>query len=129
MQRAGLGERRVGPIAHVIVQEDRSNQVLALMREQDDNAVLTVVNLGDRDFADHDYGMRAGGRTGPWTQTLCTEDAAFGGWDGAGDAYYEPWTQDGQVINLPNWSVVMLRTCHARRLRDSLACCLQSTRA
>jgi 1,4-alpha-glucan branching enzyme len=44
-------------------------------------------------------------------QILCTQDAAFGGWDGAGNAFYEPWTQlDGQLyINLPKWSVVMFR--------------------
>jgi 1,4-alpha-glucan branching enzyme len=40
---------------------------------------------------------------------LCTQDAAYGGWDGAGNAFYEPWTQpDGMLyINLPKWSVVM----------------------
>jgi 1,4-alpha-glucan branching enzyme len=34
-----------------------------------------------------------------------------GGWDGAGNAFHEPQTQpDGRVyINLPKWSVVMLR--------------------
>jgi hypothetical protein len=38
---------------------------------------------------------------GPWPIT----------WDGAGNAYYELWTQtDGQLhINLPKWSAVMFR--------------------
>ena len=60
---------------------------------------------------DHGYGVRTGGRDGRWTQVLCTQDAAFGGWDGAGNAFHEPWTQaDGTVyINLPKWSVVVMR--------------------
>jgi 1,4-alpha-glucan branching enzyme len=51
-----------------------------------------------------------GGQDGQWTQILCTQDAAFGGWDGAGNAFHDPWTQlDGHVyINLPKWSVVIL---------------------
>jgi hypothetical protein len=40
-----------------------------------------------------------------------TDYATFLGWDGAGNAFYEPRTQgDGRVyINLPKWSVVILR--------------------
>jgi 1,4-alpha-glucan branching enzyme len=73
--------------------------------------VLTVVNLSEQNFYNHSYGVRAGGHNCQWTQILCTQDAAFGGWDGAGNAFYDPWTQvDGHVyINLPKWSVVMLR--------------------
>ena len=43
---------------------------------------------------------------------LCTQDAAFGGWDGAGNAFHEPSTQaDGQVyLNVPAWSVVVMRS-------------------
>ena len=39
----------------------------------------------------------------------CSQDAWFGGWDGAGNAFYEPWTQaDGRIyINVPQWSVTM----------------------
>jgi 1,4-alpha-glucan branching enzyme len=71
-----------------------------------------VVNLGDRTFRDHEYGVRTGGRGGRWTQVLCTQDAAFGGWDGAGNAFHEPSTQaDGQVyLNVPAWSVVVMRS-------------------
>ena len=73
--------------------------------------MLVVVNLGERNFGDHGYGVRTGGHDGQWTQMLCTQDAAFGGWDGAGNAFHEPWTQaDGQVyVNLPKWSVLMFR--------------------
>lgn len=91
--------------------EDSTNQVLGFVREFSGNVVLAVVNLSEQTFTDHGYGVRTGGYDGQWSQILCTQDAAFGGWDGAGNAFYEPWTQaDGQVyINLPKWSVVMIR--------------------
>jgi 1,4-alpha-glucan branching enzyme len=94
-----------------IPHEDYANQVLGFVRQLYDNLVLTVVNLGEQNFVDHSYGVGTGGHGGQWTQILCTQDAAFGGWDGAGNAFHEPWTQpDGKVyINLPKWSVVMLR--------------------
>ncbi|HEU0299716.1 MAG TPA: alpha-amylase family glycosyl hydrolase [Longimicrobium sp.] len=91
--------------------EDRANQVLGFLREHEGNVLLVVVNLGEQSFTDRGYGVRTGGHGGQWTQVLCTQDAAFGGWDGAGNAFHEPWTQgDGHVyINLPGWSVVILR--------------------
>lgn len=94
-----------------IPHEDLTNQVLGFVRQLDDHVVLTVVNLSEQNFTEYHYGVRTGGHTGQWTQILCTQDAAFGGWDGAGNAFHEPWTQsDGQVyINLPKWSIVMLR--------------------
>jgi 1,4-alpha-glucan branching enzyme len=94
-----------------IPHEDHTNQVLGFVRQLYDNVVLTVVNLSEQNFIDYSYGVRTGGHNGQWTQILCTQDTAFGGWDGAGNAFHEPWTQaDGYVyINLPKWSVVMLR--------------------
>jgi 1,4-alpha-glucan branching enzyme len=94
-----------------IPHEDHSNQVLAFVRQYDNNVVLTVVNLSDDNFVDYSYGVKTGGHDGQWTQILCTQDATFGGWDGAGNAYHDPWTQsDGHVyINLPKWSVVVWR--------------------
>ena len=91
--------------------EDYVNQVLGFTRQLYDNTVLVVVNLSDRTFSDHSYGVRTGGIGGECTQVLCTQDAEFGGWDGAGNAYYEPLTQpDGQLyVNLPKWSVVIFR--------------------
>jgi 1,4-alpha-glucan branching enzyme len=85
--------------------------VLGFVRQRDANVVLTVVNLGGQNFTGHGYGVRAGGHDGQWTQILCTQDTEFGGWDGAGNAFHEPWTQaDGCLyINLPKWSVVMFR--------------------
>jgi 1,4-alpha-glucan branching enzyme len=96
-----------------VVHEDYDNNVLAFKRYEPGghNCLLTVVNMSDRSFADRSYGVATGGQSGQWTQILCTQDSAFGGWDGAGNAFHEPWTQaDGRVyINLPQWSVVVLR--------------------
>jgi 1,4-alpha-glucan branching enzyme len=94
-----------------ITHEDYLNQVIAFKRWYGDNVILCVVNLGDHQFQQHDYGVDTGGQAGRWSQILCTQDAAFGGRDGAGNAWYEPWTQaDGRIyINLPEWSVVMFR--------------------
>jgi len=99
-----------------ITHEDHHNQVVAFKRWADGNLVLTVANLGDGNFKYHGYGVRTGGQSGQWTQLLCTQDAAFGGWDGAGNAYHQPWTQrDGRIyINLPKWSVVMFRLLQRR---------------
>ena len=94
-----------------IVHEDYEHQILAFIRTHNDNTVLTVVNLSDHDFGFHGYGVSTDGRFGQWTQILCTQDAAYGGWDGAGNAFHEPFTEaDGKIyINLPKWSVVMMR--------------------
>lgn len=94
-----------------ITHEDHQNGVIGFKRWDGANVVLTVVNLGESNFGDYSYGVGTGGQWGQWRQVLCTQDSAFGGWDGAGNAYYDPYTQgDGRFyINLPKWSVVMFR--------------------
>jgi 1,4-alpha-glucan branching enzyme len=95
----------------IIIHEDHHNQVLAFKRWQEGNVVLTIVNLGETNFEHQSYGVSTDNQPGRWTQLLCTQDADFGGWDGAGNAYYQPQTQsDGRIyINLPKWSAVMFR--------------------
>jgi 1,4-alpha-glucan branching enzyme len=94
-----------------VTHEDHAHQVLGFIRREDDSVVLVVVNLGESSFGGHGYGVRTGGQEGSWTQILCTQDAAFGGWDGAGNAFHEPLTQpDGHLyVNLPRWGVLMFR--------------------
>lgn len=96
-----------------VVHQDFDNQVLAWKRYLlgGSNCVLAVANLGDRNFTDRSYGVSTGGQRGQWTQILCTQDAAYGGWDGAGNAFHDPWTEnDGMIyINVPQWSVILLR--------------------
>ena len=96
-----------------VVHEDPNNNILAFKRyvPGGNNCVLIVVNIGDKTFGNHSYGVRTGGQFGQWTQILCTQDATFGGWDGAGNAFHQPWTQSNGMIyiNVPQWSVTMLR--------------------
>jgi len=71
-----------------------------------------VVNFGGRDWVGgHDYGVGTGGAQGQWQQVFCSQDAEYGGWHGAGNAYYEPWTQpDGKVyLNVPKYGVLVMR--------------------
>ena len=100
----------------IITHEDQDNQVIAFKRWQDGNLVLTVINLSETNFENHSYGVSTDQQYGRWSRILCTQDARFGGWDGAGNAYHEPNTApDGKVyINLPKWSVVMLRLASSR---------------
>jgi 1,4-alpha-glucan branching enzyme len=95
----------------IITHEDWFNRVIGFKRWADGNLVLTVVNMGNTNFRNHSYGLSTDNQYGEWTQVLCTQDASFGGWAGAGNAFYDPWTQqDGRIyINLPKWSLVMFR--------------------
>ena len=92
-----------------VTQEDINNSTLAFKRwNNEGDIILVIVNAGDHNFDNFRYGVHAG-QTGQWQQVFCSQDAEFGGWNGSGNAYYQPWTQaDGNVyINLPKWSVVM----------------------
>jgi 1,4-alpha-glucan branching enzyme len=84
--------------------------VIGFKRWDGGNLVLTIVNLGGTNFTNRSYGVAADAQ-GQWTQVFCSQDAAFGGWRGACNAYYEPWTQgDGRIyINLPKYSVLVFK--------------------
>jgi 1,4-alpha-glucan branching enzyme len=88
-----------------------TNGVIAFKRWNNaGDVVLVVVNASDHSYTSASYGV-ATGQAGRWEQILCTQDAWFGGWHGAGNAYYQPHTQaDGRVyVNVPQWSVTMFR--------------------
>jgi len=94
-----------------VTHRDYDNGVIAFKRWNDAGGlVLVVVNAGDTSFGNHAYGVYPG-QYGDWEQILCSQDASFDGWDGAGNAYYTPSTQpDGKIyINVPKWSVTMFR--------------------
>ncbi|WP_442483657.1 alpha-amylase family glycosyl hydrolase [Aeoliella sp. SH292] len=94
-----------------IVHVDRDNNVVAFVREFFGNRILVVVNVGDRNFSHQSYHVPTGGVEGSFIELLCTQDPRFGGWQGAGNAGLELATNDeGRLaINLPQWSVVVLR--------------------
>ncbi len=89
---------------------DKDNQVLAFKRWYGGDVILVVLNFGDHSFEGHSYGVHTGGQNGQWTQVLCTQDAAFDGWDGAGNAYHQPWTHEGQIhVNVPKYSALVFQ--------------------
>ncbi|MCX7921523.1 MAG: alpha-amylase family glycosyl hydrolase [Clostridia bacterium] len=96
-----------------IVHEDYDNKVLAFKRyvPGGDNVILTIVNVSSRDFGGHSYGAHTGGQRGQWEQIFCSQDPIYGGREGVGNAFYQPWTQgDGRIyINVPRFSVVMMK--------------------
>lgn len=100
---------RLGSLAWT---HEDANRVLAFRRDWGRQKILVVVNFSGADFVgSHSYGVGTGGQSGQWTQLLCSQDAAFGGWEGAGNAFHEPWTQgDGKVyLNVPKFSVVAMK--------------------
>lgn len=94
-----------------IVHVDRENQVVAFVRQQHDNRLLMVLNLSDHNFTDHRYKVATGGLNGSFTELLCTQEEPFGGWRGAGNGDHPLRTTDsgGLAINLPPWSLLVLR--------------------
>ncbi len=96
-----------------ITHENYHDNILAFKRwtPGGNNVVLVIVNMGDNNFGNHCYGVETGGQMGQWVQIFCSQDGQYGGWDDAGNAYYEPWTNDaGKIfINLPKWSVIMMK--------------------
>jgi len=115
MYKAAIQTRWLNPALRSatcnFVHQDNNNKVLAFKRYSGYNVVLVVVNFSGVSFGNHSYGVSTGGQTGQWTQIFCSQDAAYGGWDGAGNAYYEPWTQgDGKIyINVPKYSVIVMK--------------------
>jgi len=94
-----------------ITHEDYPNNILAFKRwNVEGDVILTVLNLGDTSFTDRSYALGTC-QSGQWQQILCSQDAQFGGWDGAGNAYYDPCTDSGDRINIniPQWSVLMFK--------------------
>ena len=91
-----------------VVHVDALNQVIAFKRYHAGEVLLTVLHFGHENFTGHGYGVATGGQNGQWSQRLCSQDAEFGGWEGAGNAYHEPWTTDGRIfINLPRLSALV----------------------
>jgi len=94
-----------------ITHEDYSNCIIAFKRwNNEGDVILVVINAGDNNFNNHSYGLQTK-QNGQWQQILCSQDSVFGGWNGAGNAFYEPYTQhNGYVyINIPKWSVMFFR--------------------
>jgi len=94
-----------------ITHKDSTNNILAFKRwNSQGDIILTVLNLSDINFTNHSYALNIN-QSGHWQQILCSQDAEFGGWDGAGNAFYDPGTNSNDQINIniPQWSVLMFK--------------------
>ena len=94
------------------IHEDLTNTVLAFKRwHEGGNIVVVVVNLSDRQWQEHDYGIYLGGETGQWSEIFNSQSPQYDGWNDSGN--YEIHFQvqsDGKLyINLPKWSVLIFR--------------------
>jgi 1,4-alpha-glucan branching enzyme len=94
------------------IHEDRNNTVLAFKRwHEGGNIVVIVVNLSDRQWQEHDYGIDLGGETGQWEEIFNSQSPQYDGWNDSGNYGHNLQVQtDGKIyINLPKWSVLILR--------------------
>lgn len=91
--------------------EDYDNNIIAFKRwTNDGDNVLVVINAGSTTFTENSYSLTTR-QPGRWQQILCSQDAAFGGWDGSGNAFYDPVTTGNNQINIsiPKWSVLIFK--------------------
>jgi 1,4-alpha-glucan branching enzyme len=94
-----------------ITHKDHMNNILAFKRwDTQGDIILTVLNLSDTNFTNHSYSLITN-QSGRWQQILCSQDVEFGGWSGAGNAFYDPFSnsEDRININIPQWSVLMFK--------------------
>jgi 1,4-alpha-glucan branching enzyme len=94
------------------IHEDRTNTVLAFKRwHESGNIIVVVVNLSDRQWQEHDYGIHMGGEIGRWEEIFNSQSPQYGGWNDSGNYGRNLQVQaDGKIyINLPKWSVLIFR--------------------
>jgi 1,4-alpha-glucan branching enzyme len=94
------------------IHEDRPNTVLAFKRwHESGNIIVVVVNLSDRQWQEHDYGIDLGGETGQWEEIFNSQSPQYDGWNDSGNYGSDPHVEgDGKIyINLPKWSVLIFR--------------------
>jgi 1,4-alpha-glucan branching enzyme len=94
------------------IHEDRTNTVLAFKRwHESGNIVVVVVNLSDRQWQEHDYGIHMGGETGRWDEIFNSQSPQYYGWNNSGNYGHNLQAQaDGNLyINLPKWSVLIFK--------------------
>jgi 1,4-alpha-glucan branching enzyme len=96
-----------GNVTHV----DRQGQVVAFKRyTNESDVVLVVVNVGDNQWAFHDYAVDLGGETGTWLEFFNSQAPEYGGFDSTGNFGESLTVSSGKLfINLPRWSLLMFK--------------------
>lgn len=95
-----------------IVHEDCKNSILAFKRwHSGGNTVVAVVNMSDRQWEKHSYGVHMGGEKGQWEEIFNSQSPQYDGWDNSVNYGYHPWVQRDEklYINAPKWSVLIFK--------------------
>ena len=91
---------------------DPDNGVIAFKRWNDQgDVVLTVVNLGERQFSEATYGVSLAGDGGTWEEVFNSQSPQYGGWPDSGNYQAFPSVRnDGRIyIRLPKLAVLVFR--------------------
>ena len=94
------------------IHEDRTNTVLAFKRWNDEgNIIVVVVNLSDRQWQEHDYGLHMGGEIGRCSEIFNSQSPQYDGWNDSDNYQDDLQVQADEKlhINLPKWSILLFK--------------------
>jgi 1,4-alpha-glucan branching enzyme len=92
------------------VHDDDPGQVVAFKRwNLNGNVILAVINLGDQQWSNTDYGVNMGGDSGTWREIFNSQAPGYGGINTTGNYQADRnVAPDGKLyINLPAWSLLL----------------------
>jgi 1,4-alpha-glucan branching enzyme len=95
--------------AGLVVHTDYQNQVVAFKRYNlAGDVLLVVVNAGDGQWQESQYGVNLGGDSGVWQEVFNSQAPVYGGVGTQGNPGPGIESANGQLsINLPSWAVLV----------------------
>ena len=95
--------------AGIVVHTDYQSQVLAFTRYDDNGDVLLIiVNAGDDQWGESNYGVNMAGQSGTWTEIFNSQAPTYGGVNTVGNFGDQISVINNQLwINLPSWSTLI----------------------
>ena len=96
-----------GNLTHV----DPQGQVVAFKRYTlDGDLLLVVVNVSDKQWAFHDYGVWMAGESGSWAEVFNSQAPDYGGLDTTGNFAEQLTVSNSKLfMNVPRWSVLVFQ--------------------
>jgi 1,4-alpha-glucan branching enzyme len=97
----------LGKVSHT----DYEGQVVAFIRwTPNGDRLLVVVNVSDKQWAFHDYGVDMGGESGTWMEIFSSQAEVYGGTAKTGNYRETLAALNSRIeINLPAWSVLIFQ--------------------
>jgi 1,4-alpha-glucan branching enzyme len=97
----------LGKVSHT----DYEGQVVGFIRWTPyGDRLLVVVNVSDKQWAFHDYGVDMGGEFGSWMEIFSSQAEVYGGTAKTGNYREALAVLDSRLaINLPAWSVLIFQ--------------------